>query len=154
MRDLREFTDFLSILEVLFSRHCRSMCMLTTCVTIPPNGAFCTYLNKYSLGVPRLIRSYRTENSGISQYPWKDANFSFVQVMPYFCFMGAWYPNFETLRITNFFVEEKSVSIFTISSYDAPFWKQWVRRIKKLMVWYCVCVCVYTCFSLLYAYRT
>jgi len=34
MRDLRVFTDFLSILEVLFSRHCRSMCMLITCVTI------------------------------------------------------------------------------------------------------------------------
>ena len=34
MRDLRVFIDFLSILEVLFSHHCRPMCMLTTCVTI------------------------------------------------------------------------------------------------------------------------
>jgi len=52
------------------------------CVPYPHNNAFYAYLNKYSLGVPRVIRSYHTQNSEISQYPWKDANFSFVPVMP------------------------------------------------------------------------
>lgn len=39
-RDLWVFTDFLSILEVLFSCHCRSPCMFTPCVTITSSTLF------------------------------------------------------------------------------------------------------------------
>jgi len=43
-------------------------------------------------------------------------------------------------------VEEKSISVFTISSYDAPFWKECVKQTERMTVWYCVCACVYTFF--------